>query len=298
MRTFSPAFIAAAFALAAVAAPSRAGEAPAARAAADFEAARPEKKDGFETWVITSGYQATPCNLYVLLPSAFNPATRYKVLYVLPAWSPGNDGMAEVRKLGLADRYGIICVGPEVSGMPWYGDNPDDPKVRNDSYLPDVIVPFVDSRYPTVAAPEGRVLVGFSKSGVGAVSLLLRHPEVFGRAGSWDAPLTEDETRPEYYGSQENFTANYYIPGLLAARAELLADRPARIAVTGRGWGGTAGAHELMNRLGIPHYVDESLGGAHEWGSGWLAPLVEVLMSPDMSVPLRPDTPANKELSL
>jgi enterochelin esterase-like enzyme len=148
-----------------------------------------------------------------------------------------------------------------------------------------VIVPFIDKTYPTIAASEGRLLVGFSKSGIGAVSLLLRHPDIFGRAGSWDAPLMEDKSRTEYYGSQENFMANYYIPALLARMAPTLSGKPARIAITGLGWGGTPGAHKEMERLGIPHYYNELPQGMHEWPSGWLAPLVEVLMAEDMAHP-------------
>jgi len=258
---------------------------PAGLPAPRGSATGPERGDGLETYVITSDYQETPCKLHVLLPRGFDKSKRYKVLYVLPAWAPSSDGIAEAKKLGLADTYNVVCVQPEFSGMPWYADKPGDPKCRNDSYLPEVIVPFVDKTYPTVAAPEGRLLVGFSKSGIGAVSLLLRYPEIFGRAGSWDAPLMEDRNRPEYYGSDENFHQNYYVPTLLAAKAKVLAGKPARMAIAGEGWGSTAKAHQLMDRLGIPHYVNESLLGAHEWTSGWLGPLVQVLMAEDMTRP-------------
>lgn len=270
---------------------SHAGEASPNRPAGDVEAAGSEEKDGFATHVITSDYQATPCELHVLLPRDFDEAKRYKVLYILPAWTPSKEGMVEARKLGLADKYDVICVGPELSAMPWYADHPDRPTARNESYLPEVIVPYVDKTYPTVAEPGGRLLVGFSKSGIGAVTLLLHYPDVFGRAGAWDAPLMEDTARTEYYGSQENFVENYYIPNLLRAGAEMLAGQPARIAVTGSGWGGIAGAHKEMLRLGIPHYYSELPQGAHEWTSGWLEPLVGVLMSDDMAAEA-PKTPA------
>ena len=285
MRIFLTVAIMAAWILAAAAPSSHAGEDPVAQAAADIQIAGPEKGDGFETYVVTSAYQVTPCQLYVLLPSNFDRNKRYKVLYVLPAWAPSKDGIVEAKKLGLADKYDIICVGPEFSAMPWYADHPDNPEARNESYLPEVIVPFVDNTYPTVAAPDGRLLVGFSKSGIGAVTLLLHYPDIFGRAGSWDAPLMEDTARVEYYGSQENFMKNYYIPNLLADKAGILTGKPARIAITGLGWGGTSGAHEEMVRLGIPHYYNELPQGMHEWSSGWLAPLVNVLMCEDMTKP-------------
>jgi len=76
-------------------------------------------------------------------------------------------------------------------------------------YLIQVVLPFVEKEYLAQALPEARLLLGFSKSGWGAFSLLLRHPGVFGKAVAWDAPLTVD--RPGQYGSgpifgtQENF---------------------------------------------------------------------------------------------
>src|SRR5437773_1672793 len=70
------------------------------------------------------------------------------------------------------------------------------PKIRQETYFVKVVVPFVEKQYPAQAEPGGRLLVGFSKSGWGAYSLLLRHPDVFGKAAAWDAPLTM--TRPQY----------------------------------------------------------------------------------------------------
>jgi enterochelin esterase-like enzyme len=254
--------------------------------AAKYDAQGPEKKDGFETYVVTSAYQEKPCKLGVLLPDRFDKTKKYKVLFLLPAWAPSMDGLKEAKKLDLANKHDIICVGPDFASMPWYVDHPEKPKVRYDSYLPDVIVPFIDKTYPTLAKPEGRLLVGFSKSGLGAVSLLLRHPDVFGRAGSWDGILIMDN-RPEFYGSNRHYLANYHIPTLLNKRAAMLKDQPARLAITGYGipsfQKSTEDVHKLLQKLEIPHYFDNSSQRRHEWQSGWLGPLVEVLLADDMA---------------
>jgi esterase/lipase superfamily enzyme len=254
--------------------------------AAKFEVLGPEKTDGFETYVVTSDYQEKPCKLYVLLPDKCDKTKPHKVLFVLPAWAPSRDGMVEAKKLDLANKHNIICVGPDFASMPWYVDHPEEPRVRYDSYLPDVVVPFIDKTYPTLAKPEGRLLVGFSKSGLGAVSLLLRHPEVFSRAGSWDGILIMDN-RPEFYGSNEHYLANYHMPTLLNKRAALLKEQPARLAITGYGIASfeksTEDVHKLLGKLQIPHYFDNSVQRRHEWQSGWLGPLVDVLMTDDMT---------------
>ena len=268
---------------------------PAGADPANFQVKGPEMKNGLATYVITSDYQEKPCPLWVLLPDKFDKTTRYKVLYVLPALEAGDkEGILQAKKLDLANKFNILCVGPGFSRMPWYGDNPDNPKIRYDSYLPDVIVPFIDKTYPTIASPDGRLLVGFSKSGLGALSILLRHPDVFGRAGAWDAPLLEDGIRVDYFGPKENYMKEYYIPALLARRAEMLKDQPARIAITGVGWGGIEAGHKKMEELKIPHYFNPNPKVNHEWKSGWLGPLVEVLMADDMTK-VKPVLPPGSE---
>lgn len=51
---------------------------------------------------------------------------------------------------------------------------------RYEDYVVDEIVSFVDSKYRTIAAPEGRGLFGKSSGGYGALMLGMRHPDVFG----------------------------------------------------------------------------------------------------------------------
>jgi hypothetical protein len=49
-----------------------------------------------------------------------------------------------------------------------------------------------------------------------------------------------------------------------------------------------------MDQLSIPHYCDEALGGDHGWSSGWLGPLVAVLMADDMTKARPVPTPAKE----
>lgn len=51
---------------------------------------------------------------------------------------------------------------------------------RYENYVIDEIIPFVDARYRTLAAPEGRGVFGKSSGGYGAIVLGMKHPEVFG----------------------------------------------------------------------------------------------------------------------
>ena len=51
---------------------------------------------------------------------------------------------------------------------------------RYEDYVIEEIIPYVDARYRTIAAPEGRGVFGKSSGGYGSMILGMRHPEVFG----------------------------------------------------------------------------------------------------------------------
>ena len=85
----------------------------------------------------------------------------------------------------------------------------------------------IEQHYPARADRDGRLLVGFSKSGWGAYSLLLRHPDRFGKAAAWDAPLMEERAGPLRHGPDlRNAGELRAVPGHGIARSPCL--RPAR----------------------------------------------------------------------
>jgi hypothetical protein len=199
-------------------------------------------------------------------------------VYVLPVeaqrGSRYGNGLQEVLEQNLHNRYCAICVSPTFSHLPWYADHPSDPKILQESYMLHDVVPFVERHYPTLPQRRGRLLVGFSKSGYGAFSLVLRHPEIFGRAAAWDAPL--NMSRPDRYGmheifgTQENFEA-YRIGSLLEQKAALLRRRR-RLALVGHANFGEhhETIHGRMASLRIPHVFQSGPRRRHAWDSGWL----------------------------
>ncbi|MBM4047571.1 MAG: hypothetical protein FJ279_20895 [Planctomycetes bacterium] len=254
--------------------------------AAAFHVQGPRQDEhGLMTYTLTSEYQQGQNDVQVLLPDKLEKGRRYPVLYVLPVYasgSPDASGMPEAKRLNLHNEFGLICVGPCFDRTLWYADHPTDPKIRQESYLLNVVLPFVEQNLPALQEPRGRLLVGFSKSGWGAFSLLLRHPDVFGRAASWDAPLTMQSPgrfeTPMVFATQENFD-RYKITSLLQQRAELLKRGPARLVLLGHGnfVDDDLRLHEQMLALGIPHHHDHGPKRAHAWTSGWLRPAVALL---------------------
>jgi hypothetical protein len=238
----------------------------------------------------------------VLLPAAYatEPEARFRVLYVLPV-EPGNerrfgDPLAVIQALGLHDTHRLICIVPEFDTTPWYGDHATDKRVRHDSHMVRAVVPFVEDRFRTLAKSEGRLLLGFSKSGSGAISLLLRHGDVFGIAASWDAPLMLTDRQFGIWKTDGHFgtpdaMASQMPAALLRRHAAAFQDRP-RLVITGKNKFGTSSDrrfpydgpshteafHALADELGVPHVYDADIAAPHSWHEKWVAPLVGMLM--------------------
>jgi enterochelin esterase-like enzyme len=146
-----------------------------------------------------------------------------------------------------------------------------------------VVVPFIERTYPVRAEAGGRLLLGFSKSGWGAFSLLLRHPGVFSKAAAWDAPLML--TRPDrfgmgaIFGTQENFE-QYQITRLLEGQAGRL-QKEKRLILLGYGnfRDQHQRAHALMADLKIAHEHRDGPARAHDWHSGWVAEAAGLLLA-------------------
>ncbi len=239
---------------------------------------------------VTSPYQAGRTAIHVLLPDRIDPDRRLAVLYVLPVeagegkrWG---DALAEVLQHDLHNRHQLICVYPTFSHLPWYADHPHDVQIRQETYLLTAVLPFVEKTYPARAGRSGRLLVGFSKSGWGAFSLLLRHPDVFSRAAAWDAPLMQ--ARPDrfgmgpIFGTPENF-AHYQITKLLRCRADDFRGEPRLIHL---GYDNFRDHHlsleALLREERIAHIFRDGPHRRHAWESGWLPEAVELLTAEDL----------------
>ncbi len=271
------AFIGAGVALCAVASPVHAAE-PALALDGSAKLRSVQRGEYGETvYEVESDFQPGTTAIHVLVPAKLADNARVPVLYLLPVEATNSthwgSALAEARKLNLADRLNVVCVYPTFSQLPWYVDHATDARIGQESYFMRVVVPFVEAKYPARGGRDGRLLLGFSKSGWGAWSLLLRHPDVFGRAAAWDAPTAMDAPRygmDGIIGSREAF-AKYELHGALRARGRELGAAP-RLALLGYGnfRGQMTQTHALMESLGIPHEWRDGPARKHHWESGWV----------------------------
>lgn len=253
------------------------------------------------TWQysVASPYLAGTNLVEVLLPESFDASRRYRVLYVLPVEAAlggaFGDGMMEARKIDAHNKHDLICVYPTFDTPPWYGRHATDPHIRHEAHFCKVVLPLIESRYPAMASPRGRLLLGYSKSGWGAFSLILRNPDLFGCAASWDAPLMLTEAEFGAFGTDRHFGTvacfKEYMPrNLLASARAVFGGRP-RLVVAGSATPApptavfanhnrhTGEAHAKMQELGISHLYTDQLPNEHHWNTGWVAPVLDMLMS-------------------
>ena len=246
------------------------------------------KKDdtGVLVHEVRSPYQAKTTQVRVLRPDKEEKGKQYPVVYVLPveagAESRYGDGPKEVQKLDLHNTLGAAFVAPTFSHLPWYADRPTKKDVRQETYFLKVVVPFVEKTYPVKAEAGGRSLLGFSKSGWGAYRLLLRNPDVFGRAGAWDAPLMMD--KPGKYGSGDVFATEDDFAGYRVARrlegnaAKFQKDKRLILLGYGSFRGEHQTAHDLMDKLKVAHACRDGPRRKRDWHSGWVKEAAELLL--------------------
>jgi hypothetical protein len=248
---------------------------------AGFSVSPAGTSDGIASYNILSannGYGEQ--TLRVLEPSNPAPGVAHNFLIVLPVEAGlGNvsgDGLAAVQSLDAQDQYNLTVVEPTFAIAPWYADSATDPYRQYETFLTQELVPWIKQNLATTGS-EQVWLIGFSKSGVGAQDLILRHPDIFTLAASWDFPA-DISSYSQYvgasasYGTDENFQANYRLT------QAFIQARSAPFLNADRIW--TAGyslypadVSDYNGRLvsaGVQLTPGTSQPLVHTWTSGWM----------------------------
>lgn len=150
-----------------------------------------------------------PC--VVVLPDSYKKKQwRYAVVYLLHGWS-GNQRqwLKDAPQLKQrADEYQVLLVMPDGGYGSWYFDSPVDSTYRYETFIAKELVTHVEQRYRTIQQPSYRAITGLSMGGHGALFLAMRHPDVFGQAGSICGgvdirPFPNNWDLPKYLGDQK-----------------------------------------------------------------------------------------------
>jgi len=124
----------------------------------------------------------------VILPKGYTDASErpYPVLFLLHGWSGNYSSWLSdaPQLLQRADQYNLIIVCPDGGYDSWYFDSPIDSTIRYETMVSVELIGQLDQQYTIRNDPAGRAISGLSMGGHGALYLAIRHPEVFGAAGS------------------------------------------------------------------------------------------------------------------
>lgn len=244
-------------------------------------------QDGIEAWEIDSPHQAGKTRLSIIRPEFTINGKRYPILFLLPveagAGSRWGNPLSEAIKHDLVHKHQVIIVSPTFSDLPWYANHPTTPQLQQEKYFVEDILKTLRWHLPEgMHHRDGRYLIGFSKSGWGAWSLLLRHQDLFAKAAAWDAPLMMDW--PSKYGSQPIFgnEQNFRDYQLTRLLKELKSKDQFNDRLLHAGYDNFREHHQqmqkLLNNLSIEATYLNGPQRDHHWNSGWLPEVVAVLL--------------------
>lgn len=238
--------------------------------------------------VISPANSGGPCLLRVLRPTAPVPGIAHNFLFVLPVekrrGSTFGDGLQTLRSLDAANKFGLTIIEPSFCVEPWYADNPANPDVRHETFMTRELVSWAQENLARTGS-EQNWLIGFSKSGIGGQYLLLKHPDIFALAASWDFPANMS-SYDEYgsgsaacYGDDANFQASYRLTRTFvnAHRAPFLEQN--RIWIGGGKVFGTdvSDYGAVLTSEGICHSAGAPMRIPHRWDSGWVPMALDAL---------------------
>jgi hypothetical protein len=251
--------------------------------------------NGVVTYDAASAYNGPGATtLRVLSPTSPAQVSR-RFIYVLPvapdaqAQDLFGDGLEELRALNVHNLYNAHLIAPSFHAVPWYANHDSNPDRRYESFLVNDLVPWVQANLG-VTGQEEHWLVGLSKSGFGAVTLLFRNPTVFNAAAAWDFPAEQPDTNEfdmlDNYGTETNFQSNYRLTDAWIAARKVPFQTATRLWLS----------YDNVTFDGVPTFLEEvdvfagrlqaqgvqfmRTGGAarsHSWISGWLPEAVASL---------------------
>ena len=143
-----------------------------------------------------NGDLAFTSGLCVYLPPGYaTSGLEYPVLYLLHGGGgDAGDWFSQGKVADIMDaaakanpKNAAIVVTPDGTDAQWYDSI--DGTLRNEEYVLDHVIPYVDARFRTIASRRGRMIDGLSNGGYGAMHLAAKAPDTFVVAGAMSANL-------------------------------------------------------------------------------------------------------------
>ena len=224
-----------------------------------------------------------PFAVRVLAPDHPSANYEHSFLYALPveaglAQSTWGSGLDALQQLDAQNHYNATIIEPIFPINPWYADNPIDATINFETFMATLLPAWVDSNFASGA--EKNLLLGFSKSGYGALDLLFKHASEFAAAAAWDFPADmaayDNYGASGNYGTDANFQGNYRMTSTFIETWKAPFTTQDRIWISGYGAFQTdvADFDALLTSHGVVHTLGTQTYDVHSWTGGWLSAAV------------------------
>jgi putative tributyrin esterase len=124
----------------------------------------------------------------VFLPAEISPGKKLPVIYLLHGGGGGFRDWSNDSDVARFAERGLILIMPEGASS-YYTNSAEHADDRYEDYITKDLVTEVEAKFPVVDAREGRAIVGVSMGGFGAVTLALKHPDLYAFAAGLSAAL-------------------------------------------------------------------------------------------------------------
>ena len=142
----------------------------------------PAGEGPFPVLIWLSGLTCTEDN-FTTKAGAYKAAAEQGVIIVAPDTSPRGEGVADDAAYDLGQGAGFYV---DATQAPWA------PHFRMETYVTDELIALIDAEFPTT---KTRSIFGHSMGGHGALTLALRHPELFKSVSAF-APISSPTRCP------------------------------------------------------------------------------------------------------
>ena len=252
---------------------------------------------GVESYDVISannGYGPQP--LRVLVPTDPAPGVAHNFLIALPVVGglddTYGDGLGTLQALNAQNQYNLTIIEPSFANGPWCANNSTDANLQYETFITQELVPWIKQNL-TTTGHEQTWLIGFSKSGLGSQDLILKHPDIFTLAASWDFPADMSsydaygDASSIGYGTDANFQANYRLTAAFinAHKGPFLNNN--RIWIGGYSVFQTdvSDYDALLTSEGIAHTTETPQNMPHRWDSGWVPIALAALYQDSINLP-------------
>ena len=123
-----------------------------------------------------------------ILPLKISAEKKLPVIYLLHGGGGGYRDWTNYSDVAQYAERGLILIMPEGNES-YYVNSADHPEDRYEDYIVHDLIADVESKFPVASGRSTRAIAGVSMGGFGAVTLALKHPDLFGFAGGMSSAL-------------------------------------------------------------------------------------------------------------